>query len=120
MSEKPELKVVPEPITWRKLKRPKTWKPENSGEELVGYYLGQTIKDGRWGQYNVVMVAVPNTDGPTTTPYMASGSALIRAIDGGSVEVGMLVRIVYEGLKALDDDREMKLFEVYVGEGSLG
>ena len=112
------LKVVPEPIRWRKLQAPSPWKPENAGEELVGYFLGKTILDGRYSQYQVVVVAAVNEDG-TTTPRTASGSALIRALDAGMVEVGHLIRIVYGGRKELDGDRSMKLFEVFAGEGTI-
>jgi hypothetical protein len=113
----PKLTVAPEPIRWRKLQQPQFWRPSNAGEELAGYYLGRTLKDGAHGQYYVVLVAVPGEDG--TTPYMASGSALIRAIDGGQVEVGSFIKIEFHGWKALSGDRMMKLFDVFVGEGMI-
>jgi len=118
MRGEPKQTLAQEPIRWKKLKSPKTWRPKNAGSELVGYYLGKTLKDGQWGQYYVVMVAVPGKDG-FSAPYMASGSALIRALDGGQVEVGSFVRIVFGGMKDLGEDRYMKEFEVFVGEGTI-
>jgi hypothetical protein len=50
---------------------------------------------------------------------MASGSSLIRALDGNQVEVGALIRVVFNGMKQLSDDRQMKMFDVFVGEGSI-
>jgi hypothetical protein len=103
-------------VKWHKLSFPKPWKPDEDGEELIGYYLGQTTYDGQFGQYNVVMLAVPTGKG-YSQPYTASGSALLRAIDGGQVERGQLVRVTFQGHKDLGDDRYMKRFDVYIGEG---
>lgn len=105
-------------VRWYKLNRPKTWSPKNPEEEIVGYYLGQSLRDGQFGQYTVVMLAVPTGKG-FTQPYTISGTTLISAIDGAQIEEGQLVRIVYQGIKELGDDKRMKLFDVYVGEAML-
>lgn len=105
-------------VKWHRLNRPKWWKAAEAGDEIIGYYLGQSLRDGKFGQYTVVMLAVPTGQG-FTQPYTISGTALISAIDGAQVEEGSLIRIVYQGIKDLDDDRHMKLFDVYLGEAML-
>jgi hypothetical protein len=105
-------------VKWHKLNRPQPWNPTKPGAELVGYYLGQSIRTGVYGEYTIIMLAVPTGHG-FTQPYTVSGVALINAIDGGLVEEGYLVRIVYQGVKDLDEERAVKLFDVYVGEGYL-
>jgi hypothetical protein len=105
-------------VKWRKLERPKTWKPTEAGSDLMGYYLGQSVRDGRFGQYTVALFAVPTGHG-FTQPYVVSGTSLISALDGGQVGKGSLVRVTYQGTKPLQDNRTVKLFDVYVGEGHL-
>ncbi len=57
--------------------------------------------------------------GAVGTPYMVSGAALINAIDGALVQIGTVLKVVYGGMKELSDNRKMKMFEVFAGEGSL-
>jgi len=105
-------------VKWHKLNRPKPWTPSEPDSEIVGYYLGQSVREGRYGQYTTVMLAVPTGHG-FTQPYTISGVALINAIDGGQIEEGYLIRVVFRGYKELDDERSVKMFDVYVGEGYL-
>ena len=107
-------------IRWRRLDRPIPWKPKDVDEELIGYYLGKTSRNGKFGQYDVVMLAVPQ-DGGWTKAFMVSGLSVIQAIDGCVEEMmeGSLLRIVWKGMKELKDDRKMKMFEVYVSEGTI-
>lgn len=105
-------------VKWHKLNRPRAWVPSEPGAEIVGYYLGQSVREGRYGQYSTVMLAVPTGHG-FTQPYTVSGVSLINAIDAGQIEEGYLIRIVFWGYKDLDEDRSVKLFNVYVGEGHL-
>jgi hypothetical protein len=107
------------PIAWRKLEHPKPWRPSVPEEELVGHYLGQSVRQGSYGEYTVALIGVLDADGSTGMPYIVSGAALINAIDGGNVQVGALLRVVYGGLMELAGGRKMKMFEVFVGEGVL-
>lgn len=119
LSQVPSREVaVAHGVKWHKLSHPKTWKPTEAGEEIVGYYLGQSVRDGQYSQYVVVLLAVPTGHG-FTQPYVVSGTALISAIDAGQVEEGYLIRIVFGGMKDLGNGKNLKLFEVYVGEGEL-
>lgn len=105
-------------VTWHKLNFPKPWKPEEPGAELVGYYLGQTHYTGQFGQYRVVLLAVPTGQG-YSQPYTISGTAILRAIDGGQVAQGQLLRVTFRGIKNLGDDRHLKQFDVFVGDGQI-
>jgi hypothetical protein len=118
MTNAKPIDAVAHGIRWRKLTRPKRWAPKKVGTEIVGNYLGQTLMDGSFGQYSVAMIAVPSGEG-FSQPYTISGTAIIGAIDGSGLEEGQLLRVVYQGLKALSGDRKMKLFDVYAGEAVL-
>ena len=105
-------------IKWHKLERPAPWKPTEPGTELVGYYLGQSLRDGQFGQYNVALLSVPSGDG-YSRPFTISGTAVISKIDAGVVVIGQLLRVTFQGWKDLGKDRKYKQFDVYVGEGQL-
>lgn len=106
-------------IIWRKLEHPKPWRPALPGEELVGYYLGQTKRTGSYGEYTVVLIGVLDEAGMIGTPRLVSGAALLNAIDGANVQIGALLRVVYGGVLEISNDRKMKAFEVFLGEGTL-
>ena len=97
-------------VKWRKISAPATWRPVE-GEELIGFYAGRTKREGNFGQYEVVIVLVPYKGA-----YMVSGTALIQLVDAAMLTRGDAVRIKFCGRKELPEDREMKLFELYVGE----
>lgn len=105
-------------IRWRKLTRPRAWTPEEPGEQLVGYYLGQTVRTGKFGEYTVALFGVPSED-EFTTPMYVSGTTVISALDGGSVAPGAFVRVTFQGVKDLKGGRTVKLFDVHVAEGSI-
>jgi len=111
------------PINWRRIERPKTWRPA-AGTTLVGYYIGKSVRDGKHGQYEVVIIGVPVGDG-FSRPHMISGTQIVQAIDAGNVQPGNLVRVTFEGMQELKRKRddgtpfEMKVFVVDVAEGSL-
>lgn len=106
MSEpKPKLKMK-----WRKVSAPKVWHPK-PGEELIGYYMGRTKRDGSFGQYEVVTVAVPYHG-----VFSISGTMLIQLMDASLINRGEAVRVVFVGRKELEGERELKVFELYVGE----
>ena len=82
------------------------------GEELCGYYGGETVRGGLFGQYTVVIVHVPG--GGT---YSVSGVAAIDAVDSSGIQQGHPVRIIWQGWKHIPKtDRNMKQYEVFVAE----
>jgi hypothetical protein len=97
---------------WKKVQAPKTWHPKELGAELVGFYGGRTMRQGSFGQYEVVLVHVPQKGS-----FIISGIKIIQLMDAAIAEIGDPVRIVWNGTEALDNDRHMKLFEVYVTDG---
>lgn len=107
-----------ERFSWKKVEAPKNWRPTHNGEELLGYYAGRSKRDGKFGQYEVVMVIVPKRG-----TFFVSGTRLIQLVDAAMVDVGHPIRIVFAGWQTLaerEDDaepRRMKLFEVFVAEG---
>jgi hypothetical protein len=98
-------------ISWREVKAPTSWRPKK-GEELVGYYMGRTKKNGKFGQYDVLTVLVPYKG-----VVMISGTMIIQLADAAMFQTGDAIRIVFEGYKELDGDREMKMFKLFVGDG---
>lgn len=101
-----------ERFRWQKVHTPRVWAPKEVGDELIGYYGGRTLRTGSFGQYEVVIVHVPQRGS-----YVVSGTSLIQLIDSSMIAVGHPVRIVWLGLKKLDEARTMKLFDLHVAEG---
>lgn len=97
-------------MKWRKIHAPTAWRPTEESE-LTGYYVGRTKKDGQFGQYEVMLVAVPYKG-----TYTISGTGLIQLCDSAQLCRGDAVRVKFNGRKQLTDEREVKLFELYVGE----
>lgn len=97
---------------WRKVQAPRPWTPKESGEELVGYYGGRTVRTGAYGQYEVVLVHVP-----LTGSFMITGTRLIQLLDASLINPGHPVRIVWKGLVETAREHQMKDFEVFVAEG---
>lgn len=98
-------------VKWRKISAPKPWNPKESGSELIGYYTGRSKRDGQFGQYEVLTVAVPYKG-----VFLVSGTILIQLADAAMLSRGDAVRIVFVERKQLDEERTMKMFELYVGE----
>lgn len=105
-------------IKWKKLSRPRPWRPTEEGQEIVGVYLGYTVRDGQWGIYQVALIAVEQPDG-VRVPFTVTGTSLIQILDGACVAFGAYVRIIYKGVRLLGGERHMKLYEVFQGEGML-
>ncbi len=103
-----------ENIQWRKVNRPRSWRPKNNGEELIGYYCGRTLRNGQWGQYEVVTVVTPNSGA-----LMVSGTHLIQLADVAMLKYGDAIRIKFLGVKPVGDGHEMKEFELYVSDTEL-
>lgn len=106
MSASSKLKTM----KWREVSAPKLWRPKD-GEELIGYYAGRTTRDGQHGQYEVVTVLVPYKGA-----FMVSGTMLIQLADAAMLSRGDAVRIVFVERQAIDDERHMKVFKLFVGE----
>lgn len=103
---------IRERFKWRQVAAPRPWLPEAIGQELVGYYGGRTLKQGQFGQYEVVLVHVP-LDGC----YTLSGTRLVQLMDASMCSIGHPIRIVWQGVKETSPGRTMKLFDVMVAEG---
>lgn len=97
-------------VKWRKISAPQTWRPKD-GEELIGFYAGRTKREGTFGQYEVMVILVPYKGA-----FMVSGTKLIQLADAAMITRGDAVRVVFLGKKDIGEAREMKDFELYVGE----
>lgn len=107
MSTASKLKTM----KWRKVSAPAPWRPKD-GDELVGYYVGRTSRDGIHGQYEVVVVAVPYKGA-----YMISGTKILQLTDAAMCARGDAVRVKFLGdIPIGKRGRTMKDFELYVGE----
>lgn len=97
-------------VKWRRITAPLVWRPV-AGEELIGYYVGRTKRDGAFGQYEVVVIAVPYKG-----TFTVSGTGLLNLVDSGMVTRGQAIRIFFGGYLDLGEGKQMKQFELYVGE----
>lgn len=99
---------------WVKVRAPQPWQPA-AGEELGGYYCGRTIRTGSFGQYEVVLIAVPRVG-----MFTASGSELIRLIDSALLTRGHPVRILFKGLEQSKTNaaRTVRHFELLISAGN--
>lgn len=98
---------------WKKVEVPKPWNPK-SPEELIGFYAGRTKKNGRYGQCEVVLVAVPSVG-----VRMVSGTQITQLIDAAMIDLGQPVRVVFNGTVKLQGvgNKKMKLFDLFVRDG---
>lgn len=106
-----------ERYAWKQVEAPKAWRPRMLGEELIGFFGGKTQRNGRFGQYEVVLVHVP-----LRGTFMLSGTRALQLIDAADLRAGWPIRIVWRGNVALpekegEEKKTMKNFEVYVAEG---
>lgn len=97
---------------WKKVHAPKTWAPRDIGEELVGYYGGRTMRNGAFGQYEVVIVHVPYRGS-----WMVSGTEIIQLLDSAAIQKGHPIRVVFKGMLALGGERTKKRFDLLIAEG---
>lgn len=94
---------------WRKVKAPKIWRPD-PGELLEGVYGGRTLRNGVYGQYEVILVRVP----AESTTYIISGVKIIQLVDTALLSIGEDIRIHFVGDIALKEGRTMRDFELFV------
>jgi hypothetical protein len=99
-------------FVWKKVKHPKTWRPKEPGEEIVGYYGGKTLRNGTFGEYHVIVVHVPREGS-----FMVSGTQIVQLIDAASIREGWPIRIKWGGVLDLPGGKTLKQFEVQVAEG---
>ena len=97
---------------WRAVTSPQHWRPIEPGAEIVGYYGGRTIKEGNYGQYEVVIVHVPH-DGA----YTLSGSKIIQLLDAALINVGDPIRVIWQGYKETAKGHHMKVYDLLVTDG---
>lgn len=105
-------KRILERFEWKKISAPRAWAPQVTGEELVGYYGGRTMRNGSFGQYEVVLVHVP-VKGSLTI----SGIKIIQLLDAAMIRRGHPVRVIYKGHELLANGNTMRQFELFVAEG---
>lgn len=96
---------------WKRLETPRPWAPKKA-EELVGYFLGITLRDGVHGQYSVVLMAVPDQG-----VYTISGTVIIQLVQAALVPIGSPLRVKFLGFAETALGRNMKRFEVLVADG---
>jgi hypothetical protein len=104
--------VILDRYKWHKVQAPRTWAPKEVGDELVGFYHGQSVRLGSFGQYTIVIVHVP-----LEGAFMVSGIKVVQLVDSAMIKPGWPMRIRWLGYRKLAGDREMKDFEVFVAEG---
>ena len=54
-----ETNSIRERYQWKRVEAPKRWYPKEVGQELVGFYSGKTVRNGTFGQYEVVLISFP-------------------------------------------------------------
>lgn len=106
------LERVLQKLQWRKVQAPKPWRPDEPGEELIGFYGGRTLRSGRFGQYEVVILHVPKKGS-----FTISGTRIIQLADAACVGRGDPVKVVWKGTIEIGDDHTMKEFEMFVVDG---
>lgn len=97
---------------WKKVEAPKPWKPRVPGEELLGFYAGQSKRQGQFGEYTVVMIAVPGEG-----LRMVSGARIVQLVDAAALTPGEPVRIVWHGNLPLKGDRTYNSYDLFKSDG---
>lgn len=98
-------------VEWIKISAPRSWQPAESGDELRGYYGGQTVRKGCHGEYTVVIVHVPYKG-----TFTVSGTKIVQLTDSAAMPRGQLMLIVFRGWEMQTSGHEMKLFDLYVAD----
>lgn len=104
------MKLV-EKYGWRKVEAPQAWRPQDLGDELIGYYGGRTVRQGQYGQYEVVLIHVPYKGAFTIT-----GSQLIRLIDAACITVTHPIRVQWLGSRPTVNGKTEKQFSLMVAD----
>lgn len=94
---------------WVQVDIPRPWRPKYTGEELVGFYGGRTIRHGMYGEYTVILIHIPKLGAVTL-----SGTDIVQRVDAAMLEEGEPVRIVWCGYKELGDEKRKKIYDLWV------
>lgn len=92
--------------SWRKVKAPQPWRPDEEGDELVGRYVATELREGSFGEFK---------------SHVLHCDVGLRYVTGriadelfAAVLTGTMVKVVFKGYMTVGDDlRSMKLFELY-------
>ncbi len=101
-------------VVWTKVTTPRAWHPTKPGAELIDYYAGRSTCDGAFGQYDVVLVAVPGVGMMTV-----SGVKPLSAVEASGVQLRTPVKFVFNGLKDIGRENKLKDIDVYVDAAFL-
>jgi len=107
-------RMVADGKTWKRVKAPKPWKPQEVGETLVGQFLGMKDKTGQHGPYQVALIKCP--DGEVRS---VSGTVAMTLFQAAAFELGSTptIRLVWQGLRGeLNGDHTYKDFDLYVAD----
>lgn len=99
-------------ITWRKLESARRWRPA-VGDRLTGFYLGRVQREGQFGVYELVTLAVPDDEG-LSTPYEIGGVQATNLITANGIAPGRFLTIEYTGTRETKAGRTMHTYEVFV------
>ena len=94
---------------WKRVRALISWTPRAPGDELCGFFGGQTVRTGQYGEYTVVLVHVPDVGS-----YTVTGTELVRLVNAARLQDGEPVRIVFRGRERTSSDREIKRFDLLV------
>jgi len=112
--ENEAVKALREKYKWREVVVPQVWRPDEVGEEIIGKYGGRTLRNGQYGQYEVILVHVPDEG-----TYMLTGVRIVQLMDASMIELGHPVRVIWKGVKTTGSGYEMKDYEVLVADGEV-
>lgn len=96
---------------WRKVEAPRTWRPKEKGEALVGIYAGSQKRVGPHGEYNAHFVR----DEQYGESWLLSGAKLDVLFI--SVQPGSRVQVIFNGREPFEvagEQREAKEFDLYL------
>lgn len=97
---------------WEKVLVPRVWRPK-PGDEILGFYGGRTLRNGQFGQYEVVIIVVPHKGA-----FTASGTGLINLIDAAQVAIGHPIHIRYLNKELIESTgKHFKVYELFVAVG---
>lgn len=82
-----ETNSIRERHQWKRVEAPKRWSPKEVGQELVGFCSGKTVRNGVFGQYEVVLISVP-----ARGVFMLSGVQIVQLVDASAAEIGWPLR----------------------------
>lgn len=77
-------------VKWVEVKRPKKWRFQEPGDELVGRFVGvETCEHPEYGVYRRVLVKTPEG------PMFATGTVLIDLVSAAGLRADEFLKITY-------------------------